>query len=100
MANSRYDISNGTKKLKDGTTVHKTILYPEIPISQGDIYVFTVQGDRLDLLANRYYGDASKWWIIAHANKIKGTFAVPLNVQIRIPMDLASIDNNLTKLNT
>ncbi len=26
------------------------------------------QGDRLDLLAYRYYGDAGKWWVIADAN--------------------------------
>jgi len=28
-----------------------------------------IQGDRLDLLAFRYYGDPTKWWIIADANR-------------------------------
>lgn len=27
------------------------------------------QGDRLDLLAYRYYGDPTKWWVVADANR-------------------------------
>lgn len=100
MANSRYDIPNNTKNLNTGTKVYKTIFYPVIKESQNDIFIFTKQGDRLDLLAFKYYNDVTKWWIIAHANKIKGTMVVPLNTQLRIPMDLVSINNNLLELNT
>jgi hypothetical protein len=28
----------------------------------------TIQGDRLDLLANEYYQDPSMWWVIALKN--------------------------------
>lgn len=100
MTNSRYDIPNNTKKLKSGKTAYKTIFYPVMQESSNDIFIFTKQGDRLDLLAFKYYNDATKWWIIAHANKIKGTMVVPLNTQLRIPMDLISINNNLLELNT
>jgi nucleoid-associated protein YgaU len=27
-----------------------------------------VAGDRLDVLAYKYYGDAQKWWVILDAN--------------------------------
>jgi len=100
MSNSRYDVSNDTKKLNDGTTVYKSILYPEITESSTDLYIFTKQGDRLDLLAAKYYNDVTQWWIIAHTNKIKGTLSVPLNTQLRIPMDTVTIQNNLIGMNT
>jgi len=97
---NRYDIPNNTKKLKSGKNVYKTIFYPVIQESESDIFIFTKQGDRLDLLAFKYYNDVTKWWIIAHANKIKGTMKTPLNTQLRIPMDLNSINNNLMELNS
>lgn len=100
MTSSRYDIPNNTIKSDSGKNVYKTIFYPEIQQSEQDIFIFTKQGDRLDLLAFKYYGDVTKWWIIAHANKIKGTMGVPLNTQLRIPMDLITIQNNLLELNS
>ena len=100
MAISRYDISNDTRKLDTGTTVYNSILYPVITESPSDVYIFTKQGDRLDLLAARYYNDTTLWWIIAHANKIKGTIVAPLNIQLRIPMDVSTIQTNLIRMNT
>lgn len=100
MANSRYDMQNNTKKLKTGANVYKTIFYPIIDESDGDIFIFTKQGDRFDLLAYKYYNDVTKWWIIAHANKIKGTMSVPLNTQLRIPMNLNKINNDLMEINS
>ncbi len=99
MVSSRYYITNNTKKLKSGKTVYRTIFYPEIKESPDDIYILAKQGDRLDLLAFKYYNDVTKWWIIAHANKIKGTMILPVDTQIRIPMDLSTINNNLLELN-
>ena len=34
-----------------------TVRYPEIPLNFEDIYVYTEQGDRFDILAQEYYGD-------------------------------------------
>ena len=56
--------------------------------------LFFQQPERLDLLAYRFYGDASKWWIIASANGLgKGTLFVPENTTVRIPIDERIQDN-------
>jgi len=73
-----------------------TSRYPEVPVSVDDIYVYTTQGDRFDVLANQYYNDPSLWWIISIANTATAGTALPsdlpqnsLNIpeglQIRIP---------------
>ena len=67
MAISRY-LNNDTKKTPDGKTVYKSKRLKKIPLSNDDIYVASQTGDRLDLLANQYYG-SPYWWIIANANK-------------------------------
>jgi len=99
MAVERYNIVSLTKKNKSGKKVYKTILYPTIKVSPNDVYIFAKQNDRLDLLAKKYYGDVNKWWIIAHANKIKGTFFLPEDSQLRIPMDINSIITEYRNLN-
>ena len=35
----------------EGKTVYKTSRYPEVPLSENDLYVITTQGDRFDTLA-------------------------------------------------
>ena len=37
--------------------MYATSRYPEIPLSPDDIYVYTTQGDRYDVLALQYYTD-------------------------------------------
>ena len=51
-----------------GTVYYRNTKYPEIPLSENDIYVLTDFGDRLDLLANQFYNDVTLYWIIAAAN--------------------------------
>ena len=55
---------------------YKNIEYPEIPISENDIYILSKSTDRLDLLAKDYYNDVRLWWVISKANpdKIKRQF--------------------------
>lgn len=80
--------------------VLKPSLYPPIARSNKDIYIITTPGDRLDLLASKYYGDVSYWWIIAQANNLgKGTLSVPPAIQLRIPKDLSQISADYKKLN-
>ena len=63
-------------------------VWPDIPRLPGDLYIVANRGDRLDLLAKRYYNDPSDWWIIAAANGLgKGTLMPALNKQLRIPSD-------------
>ena len=99
MPYDRYSFSQNTKKDKDGKTVYKSILYPEIPVSEDDIYIIAKETDRLDLLAYKYYGDVTMWWIIAKANQIRNTFFIPAETQIRIPKDISSLQNDLNNLN-
>jgi len=73
-----------------------TSRYPEVLVSADDIYIYSSQGDRFDILANQYYNDPSLWWVISIANTATAGTALPsdlpqnsLNIpeglQIRIP---------------
>jgi hypothetical protein len=42
-----------------GKRYYSTTKYPDIPLSLNDIYVYTTQGDRFDILAQQYYNDSS-----------------------------------------
>jgi hypothetical protein len=93
MANSRYENSE-RKKTADGRTVFRPIIYPNIPFRNDDVYVATESGDRLDTLANTFYGDSSLWWIIASANNIhNAVFALEDGTILRIPQNYIEIVN-------
>jgi phage tail protein X len=68
---------------------YNTLLDPQIPLRQDDIYVITTYGDRLDSLAWNYYGDAGLWWIVAAANPQlrKDSLYLEPGLQLRIPRD-------------
>ena len=88
------------KKNKFGEQVYKSTLYPHIKKNEDDLYIRTVDGDRLDNLANKYYKNPNLWWVIAQANHIgKGTLVIEPGLQIRIPTDLSEIINDLEDLN-
>ena len=88
-------------KSSSGKQVYATSRYPEIPLSTNDIYVYTSQGDRYDLLALNYYRDSSLWWVIAIANPniSLGTLVIPEGVQIRIPSNAVNIINEFKLIN-
>ena len=77
----------------DGNLVYKTSRYPEVPLSENDIYVYSTQGDRFDILAQQYYGDSSLWWIISIANETlkQNSLYITPGIQIRIPSNYAEI---------
>jgi nucleoid-associated protein YgaU len=87
---------NNTPILKTEYTnrpYYKGKFYPNIPLSESDVYVITTVGDRLDNIAYSYYNDATLWWIIAAANNnaTKGAlFPVP-GTQLRIPTNVSSV---------
>ena len=45
----------------DNKICYQTTRYPEVPLSDQDIYLYTTQGDRFDTLALAYYEDQSLW---------------------------------------
>ena len=94
---SRYK-NNEIKNTNDGRRVYRSKIYPQIPLSDDDIYVATETGDRLDTLAYQYYEDSSLWWIIAAANNIHNApFGLTDGTILRIPQNYIEINNNFRK---
>ena len=84
-----------------GRRFRKTVKYPVIEPHINDTYIISIPGDRLDLLAHKYYKDSSLWWIIADANNIgKGTLVIPNGIQIRIPSQTSKILREYNELNS
>ena len=53
---NRYQ--NIPKTKREGKEVYVTSRYPEVPLSENDIYVYTSIGDRFDTLAQQFYKDS------------------------------------------
>jgi len=87
-------------KTSKGRRYIKNAIYPEVPLSEDDIYVITTGGDRYDTLALQFYKDSSLWWIIASANvsKTDGLIVEP-GVQLRIPADPSSVIEQFNTVN-
>jgi phage tail protein X len=87
---------------KDGQRYFKAKKYPPIPPAESDIYVVTVQGDRLDLLAYDYYNDAELWWIISIANEqlAQNSLIIPEGIQIRIPANPQGVLDIYNQINS
>lgn len=80
---------------------YRTVKYPEIPLSENDVYVITTVGDRLDLLAAQYYGDFSLYWIISTGNNNlqQNSLTIKPGTQIRIPADISEAITRYNILN-
>ena len=58
-------VKRGEKdKVNYNITSLKSTKYDLVTISDKDIFVITQDGDRLDILAQKYYGDVNLWWYI------------------------------------
>jgi hypothetical protein len=95
---SRY-FNNSIKNTTDGRLVYKPRIYPNIPLSDMDIFVATETGDRLDSLAHQFYKDSTLWWIIASANNIHDA---PIGFKdgtiLRIPQNYIQIIANFAQI--
>ena len=95
---SRYN-NTKIKRNKEGKRVLKPTIYPRIPIKDSDVFIYPKFGDRLDNLAQKYYKDVSLWWIIAKANGLdEAHIGLEVDKQIRIPIDIRPIINELKRL--
>lgn len=92
-----------TKTLTTKNTKKKylgSVIYPKIKPSNDDIYIISESSDRLDILASKYYGDKTLWWIIATANNLNdASLSITPGTQMRIPSNLSKILNDLEKIN-
>lgn len=84
---TRYQFINKTKY--DQAPAYIQQLYPSVVLASNDYYIDVSVNDRLDLLAQDFYGDSKLWWVIAMANDLPGdSLFPPVGFQIRVPSDL------------
>jgi nucleoid-associated protein YgaU len=84
----------------DGKRVYKTTIYPVVFPADTDLQVVSNEGDYLDTLAYKYYGDPTLYWIIALVNKIgKGRLSVQPGLTLRIPTNVNDIVDQFNRLN-
>ena len=97
---SRYSDIPIVKTLTN-KNIYANVKYPNIPLSESDLYILCNSTDRYDKLAHDYYGDSSLWWIIAIANGAspQDTIFPPLGVYVRIPQNYVEIQANFNNLN-
>ena len=91
------------KVKKQGKPRFRAIKYPNIPLSIQDLYIVTSDFDRLDNLANLYYGDSNLWWIILAANPdiiSRDGVVLKSGIHIRIPSDVEGITQIFQTINT
>lgn len=75
-----------TEFVKNKGLVYSSLLLPEVKPSDDDIIISSVEGDRLDLIANQFYNDPKFWWVIALKNNINnGDITLSGGIILRIP---------------
>jgi len=81
--------------IQDQKRRYANVKYPQITLDPQDIYVYTTQGDRYDIMALTFYKDPDLWWIINKANPSQDSSSLypAIGSQIRIPspFNLSSI---------
>lgn len=83
-------------KDNDGKRYYRPTVVRGIPLKDTDRFIYPVDGDRFDTLAQRFYGDSNLWWIIAKANNINdGSIGLKPEKRIRIPVEIQSILDSL-----
>lgn len=87
-------------KSDDGKRYFKNVKYPDIPLSESDIYIETVFGDRIDLISYEYYRTIDDYWIISISNDIPfDSIYIPAGTQLRIPGNTSEAKRLFNELN-
>lgn len=97
---SRYRV-NKVEITETGKRYKINSYFPDIPLSEDDIYIITTEGDRFDILAQQFYGDSSLWWVIpaANSNTKRGTLFPETGIQLRIPANKEQVINLYESVN-
>lgn len=85
-----------------GKRYYTNTILPTIPLSNNDVYIITIAGDRLDKLSQEFYNSTKYWWVIAAANPNKfkkSSYFVEPGTQIRIPIDPTSYEDYFNGFN-
>ncbi|MAE82927.1 MAG: hypothetical protein CMB80_09345 [Flammeovirgaceae bacterium] len=71
-------------------------IYPLYRAVQGGLVASTTyiskEGERLDQIAGRYYGDGGYWWVIAAASGIGWGMQIPPGIMLIIPTNIAQVE--------
>lgn len=65
---SRYTKSQVIAPVDAEGRSHRVLALRKLPETQGVFEHIVVEGERLDQIANRYYGEPKKYWLILDAN--------------------------------
>ena len=96
----RYAYNRILKEKETQKQYFESTIYPKIKPTDNDIYIISTQSDRLDLLASKYYGNTSYWWIISVANNLNdASLSIEPGRQLRIPSDISLILNEFERIN-
>ena len=92
-----------TQKTLSGKVGYLPTFYPSVTLSNEDYYIIAREEDRMDLIAQDFYGDSTLWWVISCANDFlpQNSLIPPVGAQIRIPTnpnDVVAAFNRLNKL--
>lgn len=97
---SRYKFASNLTTSDTKRKYLGSVIYPRIKPSNDDTYIISEGGDRLDILALKYYNDQSLWWIIAIANNLNdASYSIQNGIQLRIPGNIAKILNDFDRIN-
>jgi len=87
-----------TQKIAAGTQYGTAVAHNSVrrAVQQGRINTrehVLKEGERLDIIAGRTYGNSRLWWIIAAASGIGWGLQVPPGTLILIPVDLKQVSS-------
>ena len=87
FSDSRYASGNVLKVQDPRNGVYRKAVYRKFPKARAQFYYYDwVEGDRIDLVANRLLGSPSFWWKIMDFNpEIIDPFSIPIGTTLRIP---------------
>jgi nucleoid-associated protein YgaU len=82
--NSRLNLTE--LRLEDGVEFFEAPIVQDFPEQDDDIFITVEENTRMDLLAYKYYGDPSLYWVIMQANELMiAPFGIFKGKKIRIP---------------
>ncbi len=63
------------------------------PIKEVKLQSYIIQeGDRLDILAQKFLGDFRLWWVIAFLNNIQEPLNLPVGLIIQVPTEVVFVE--------
>lgn len=92
MATGRYTFTDRLNNDRIATTTLGSRIYFAAQRNQINYNVVTLaEGQRLDHLAAKTYGESTLWWVIASASGVGWSLQCPAGTVLRVPTDLNQV---------